>query len=871
MRPNPAGLTRQKGVALILLLVALILASGYAILRSTNLFSGRSQQEAKTAAALAQAKEALIARAVTDANRPGSLPCPDLVTNSAGLANFPGDGKADMFTLTQCPSYVGWLPWVTLDLPDLTDESGTRLWYVLSPELRDDDSAQPINSDRSFTLRLDGVGDIAALVIAARTPLAGQTRPSNNPADYLDGANATDDGIYVSGPPSSTFNDLVVAITRQELMAAVEKRVAGEVRACVEQHAASTANPTHSYPWPAPLASTAFRGVSGALFGQVPATQPGAGPESMLQQSTAALADARSALAGATTAAEQMTALTLVSNAATLAMALYDRLYAVAGNLATVAEGSRSAFAALDTDITGATANGRISRTERTNLRAEAITVKDSLSALQAALTDSGIDAFPGEVQTLDTALQQAINAATSTASAATFSALQSRAAALAALYARARTPNPDIALALAGAANAAATAATSAANAAAVPADGVRVAAALSAASALVSGDANLRTTISTRRLNLEPGDIGTRGDSVSRLLATFSASPGATTSATLATGLADLESTALALTTASTPVVSARSALLAALADALAAARAGTDSSLIQTTSTAAVASAGTLKTAMDNNGDNVAKESLSVAANSFNSAQAIFNTVTPPTQRDMVPYVQAVQAPAVDIAYWSEIIVRDATDIAARARRTPTATTDDAASAFTAAGQLTSGIGGSQAALQSYIDAPSNAAKQAAATAALGTTQSQMDTVIAAATGLDSVLDSGTAAALPTLWAGVACAFLQPGTGNTSWWSANAWADTAFYQISSRVRSLPITSPCTGTLKVNGSGSYCIVALNAGRALSGQNRGTRTVANFLEGANADPSRDGNATNPVATLSSQPVSPAFNDRLAY
>ena len=231
MRQGPVGTRRQAGIALILLLVVLILGASYAFYRSANIGTGRAQQDGRLAATLARAKEALIARAVTDANRPGSLPCPDLVTNSVGLANVPGDGKADMFTLTQCPSYVGWLPWVTLDLPELTDDSGTRLWYAMSPTLRDDDSAQPINSDTGMPLQLDGAADIAALVVAPRAALGSQVRPTNNMADYLDGANGNgDDRIYVSGPAGAAFNDMAVAITRRELMAAVEKRVANELR-----------------------------------------------------------------------------------------------------------------------------------------------------------------------------------------------------------------------------------------------------------------------------------------------------------------------------------------------------------------------------------------------------------------------------------------------------------------------------------------------------------------------------------------------------------------------------------------------------------------------------------------------------------------
>jgi len=47
--------------------------------------------------------------------------------------------------------------------------------------------------------------------------------------------------------------------------------------------------------------------------------------------------------------------------------------------------------------------------------------------------------------------------------------------------------------------------------------------------------------------------------------------------------------------------------------------------------------------------------------------------------------------------------------------------------------------------------------------------------------------------------------------------------------------------------------------------------QNRGTRTTANFLEGINADTSRDGDAKSPVNVFSNAPVSGTFNDRLGF
>ena len=125
--------------------------------------------------------------------------------------------------------------------------------------------------------------------------------------------------------------------------------------------------------------------------------------------------------------------------------------------------------------------------------------------------------------------------------------------------------------------------------------------------------------------------------------------------------------------------------------------------------------------------------------------------------------------------------------------------------------------------------------------------------------------AVVDSGGAEAFPTIWYGTACAFLQPASGSTSWWTANNWTTLTSYQISDRVRQ------ASGKLQVGGSGTYRAVALSAGRALTGQNRATRTTANFLEGINADTSRDGNAQTPSFGFVNAPLSSTFNDRLAY
>lgn len=228
----------ERGAALIAMLLAFLLAGSYFLLREANSVPSTSQRAAKTAAALAQAKEALIARAVIDTNHPGSLPCPDL----------DGDGDSELLVGNQCKDgkYFGWLPWRTLDLPDPRDAAGERLWYALSSTLRDDDSAEPINSDTATTLTLNGAGHIAALVFAPGAPLAGQNRPSNGVTDYLDGSNNNGDSAYVSGPTSDTFNDVAMPLTRRELMQAVERRVAKEALNHLDAY--RTANGVYPYP-----------------------------------------------------------------------------------------------------------------------------------------------------------------------------------------------------------------------------------------------------------------------------------------------------------------------------------------------------------------------------------------------------------------------------------------------------------------------------------------------------------------------------------------------------------------------------------------------------------------------------------------------
>lgn len=208
------------------------------------------RRDRDTAEALAQAKQALIGRAASDANRPGSLPCPDT----------DDDGSAEIFVgpgLDACPSYIGRLPWRTLGLPDLRDSDGERLWYALSSNFRDHPNAEPINSDKKGLFTITGTSpatEIIALVFAPGRTVGAQERSTANQnmvAHYLEGGNETGIGTatFVTGTTTDTFNDRLLALTGADVMTPVEQRVAREMLALLNLYRNAGANTCACYTW----------------------------------------------------------------------------------------------------------------------------------------------------------------------------------------------------------------------------------------------------------------------------------------------------------------------------------------------------------------------------------------------------------------------------------------------------------------------------------------------------------------------------------------------------------------------------------------------------------------------------------------------
>lgn len=297
---------RQKGSALLIILLIVGVGAVTLLVNALNKANVQIARDKITAAALAQAKEALIGYAArvsltpTGSPRPGDLPCPDLHALGdalEGSASTPCNGQA-----------LGRLPWKTLGLPDLRDGSGERLWYAVSVNFKNSTRSGTLNSETTGTITVrdssghitfDGSGTTGAIAVIVapgaaltRQDSTVQTRADagyNIATNYLDIGNGEDNANFTNSDTNgfiqgsiqasgvTVLNDQIITITPADLMPAIEKRVAGEVRQCLTEYAAETApfNNQGRFPWAAPLnpaLAPSYADVSGSRFGRIPDT-----------------------------------------------------------------------------------------------------------------------------------------------------------------------------------------------------------------------------------------------------------------------------------------------------------------------------------------------------------------------------------------------------------------------------------------------------------------------------------------------------------------------------------------------------------------------------------------------------------------------
>jgi hypothetical protein len=273
---------QQSGFGVMLVLVIMVLAGTYVFVdRLSAAATTTAARRDHNARVLNQAKQALIGYVAMKAGQtgeqdPGTLPCPEAPGNYANPA-LEGTAAGNC----SVPA-VGRLPWRTLGLDKLTDDSGEPLWYVVSPGWHKPSSTTfaVVNSNSIGQLSVDGVANNAvALVIAPGAPLlsnatgcagVAQTRStaSANLVNYLDCDNATAaDSSFTTGGPTGSFNDQVLRVTARDIIPAIEAAIAprlereivpamrGTYASSAWGSNVSAANPF--YPYAAPFADPA--------------------------------------------------------------------------------------------------------------------------------------------------------------------------------------------------------------------------------------------------------------------------------------------------------------------------------------------------------------------------------------------------------------------------------------------------------------------------------------------------------------------------------------------------------------------------------------------------------------------------------------
>lgn len=276
----------QQGIALLVLVIAIILAFTAYALSGLSINQVKIEQKNQTRVVLKKAKQALIAHAITRSDRAGDegemgyLPCPDWFDGA--IAEGGSDGSCG----TAKYNASGYYPWVSLETDILHDGSGSCLWYVLSSAYKTSGYSGMINEDSEGTLELvDAAGAKAvALVVAPGEPLTGQSRTFDNTSlcgkfysnlsQHLEGDGVTNNGVLagtvdaidqfihasaISESAATPYNDQFIAVTRDEIWKSILNRsdftekmenLTQALAMCMASYANLAANTSRRLLWP---------------------------------------------------------------------------------------------------------------------------------------------------------------------------------------------------------------------------------------------------------------------------------------------------------------------------------------------------------------------------------------------------------------------------------------------------------------------------------------------------------------------------------------------------------------------------------------------------------------------------------------------
>ena len=244
------------------MMIVLVLGASYLFVSELNRSGLQTERSKITAAALAQAKAAVLGFALANPRMPGGLPFPD--RNSDG--NY--DGSGDCYNgatgldllLGKFPFHTenGCLPVVPAFDTIPLDAAGERLWYAAARNLlRSNGGNYPVITTTTLMASTDwlSVSDesgtllsnpVAFVLLAPGQVLAGQDRSGVKPDaqnfldDFTVGAityqnwNSANSLGFIAARPvngaANRFNDQLLYVTRDEFLSRLVDRVAGEIR-----------------------------------------------------------------------------------------------------------------------------------------------------------------------------------------------------------------------------------------------------------------------------------------------------------------------------------------------------------------------------------------------------------------------------------------------------------------------------------------------------------------------------------------------------------------------------------------------------------------------------------------------------------------
>lgn len=222
---------RQRGVILLAFFIVLFLAAAGAIITVLDNNTVNQRRNDNTAAALREAKEALIAYAVlyseyysVAGSGPGYLPCPD--SNGNGLENAPCGANS----LGRLPTLITLPSGSDFPLSTYNNNSDEQFWYSVSDTFRRSPLGV-LNSTANSTVTLDTQSRIAAVIIAPGPATGAQARPNNAAANYLEASNTSAPSFVSSDAVSpALFNDRVLPVTIDEIMTPITRKIADIVQ-----------------------------------------------------------------------------------------------------------------------------------------------------------------------------------------------------------------------------------------------------------------------------------------------------------------------------------------------------------------------------------------------------------------------------------------------------------------------------------------------------------------------------------------------------------------------------------------------------------------------------------------------------------------